>query len=187
MQSIINTITQKTDLTIQQAWWLLEFVTSKQRIELQFSSKKLTTEEQASLNIYIEEIAIQKKPLAYILGWVPFLDLKLMVMPPTLIPRLETENWVYTLIESIKKNKFDQLTILDIGTGSGCIALSLAHAFPSALVYGIDISESALTLAQKNAQYNNITNVQFLYSNLFDPIHQHHHCSYSNLINSLSH
>ena len=167
MNQIINFIIQQTNLSIQQAWWLLEFVTDKSRAQLQFSSEKLTSEQQQNLDEYIEQIAVHHKPLAYILGWVPFLDLKLFVTPPTLIPRPETESWVYELIESIHTSKCKSLTILDIGTGSGCIALSLAQAFPAAQVYAVDIAQSALDLAAKNAVANNIANITFVQSNLF--------------------
>ncbi len=167
MNKIINFIVQSTPLSPQQAWWLLEFVTNKNRAQLQTTYEKLTAEQQENLDAYIQQIVRHHKPLAYILGWVPFLDLKLLVTPPTLIPRPETEAWVYALIEIIKKSKSETLTILDIGTGSGCIALSIAQAFPTAQIYAIDIAQSALDLAQQNAALNNIANVTFLQSNLF--------------------
>lgn len=168
MLKIINSITQQTNLSPQQAWWLLEFVTDKTRTQLQFGTEQLTPEQQQKLDAYIKEIAIDHKPLAYILGWVPFLDLKLLVTPPTLIPRPETENWVDELINTIRKVQTEHLTILDIGTGSGCIALSLAQAFPTSQVYAVDIAQSALELAQNNAQLNNISNITFLESDLFN-------------------
>ncbi len=167
MRTIINLMTTQTDLTEQQAWWLLEYVTKKNRSQLQFSCEKLTEQQQADLEKYIHQLSYEHKPLAYILGWVPFLDLELNVSPPTLIPRPETEFWVFHLIEELKNKSPKNLTILDIGTGSGCIALSLAQAFPQAQIYAIDIAQTALDLAQENAQRNNITNVTFLPSNLF--------------------
>ncbi len=168
MYQIINSITQQTNLSQQQAWWLLEFVTDKSRTQLQFSAEPLTPAQQEQLDAYIKQIAIDHKPLAYILGWVPFLDLKLLVTPPTLIPRPETEYWVHELINSMQKWQNHTLTILDIGTGSGCIALSLAQAFPQSHVYAVDIAPSAIELAQQNAKLNNITNITFIESNLFD-------------------
>lgn len=172
MLQIINSIVQQTNLSSQQAWWLLEFVTNKTRTQLQFSTETLTSEQQQKLEMHIKEIAIDHKPLAYILGWVPFLDLKLLVTPPTLIPRPETENWVDEVINAIRKTKTEYLTILDIGTGSGCIALSLAQAFPIAHVYAIDIASSAIELAQKNATLNNLSNVTLLQSDLFSNLPQ---------------
>ena len=168
MLKIINHIVQSTNLTTQQAWWLLEFITNKNRLQLQFSSESITPTQQQKLNEYINQIAAHHKPLAYILGWVPFLSLKLLVAPPTLIPRPETEMWVDELISMIKNNTKKPLTILDIGTGSGCIALSLAQAFPTAQIYAVDIASSAIELAQKNAIENKVKNIAFLESNLFE-------------------
>ena len=170
MLKTINHIVESTNLTTQQAWWLLEFITDKNRSLLQFSSTSITLEQQQKLDECIEQIAVHHKPLAYILGWVPFLDLNLFVSPPTLIPRPETEMWVDELITMIKKDTSQPLTIIDIGTGSGCIALSLAQAFPASQIYAVDIAPCALKLAQKNAIENKITNVTFLESNLFKNI-----------------
>lgn len=197
MQKFITHITAQTNLSEQQAWWLLESITEKNRSQLQFSLDLLTVKQHQTLEMYIKQLAHDHKPLAYILGWVPFLDLKIKVMPPTLIPRLETEFWVAELIDTLKKLKPDNirvldigtgsgfllrqdyggqginlesLTILDIGTGSGCIALSLAQAFPSAQIYAVDIAQSALDLAQENATLNNISNVTFVQSNLFEQL-----------------
>lgn len=167
MNQIINQIIQSTNLSALQAWWLLEFITDKSRSQLQFSSDKLTNNQQQKLDECIEQISVNHKPLAYILGWVPFLDLKLLVTPPTLIPRPETEAWVHDCIAMIQSTKAARLTILDIGTGSGCIALSLAQAFPESHIYAVDIAESAIILAQKNAEHNEITNITFLQSDLF--------------------
>lgn len=167
MLHIIKKIKQTTNLSEQQAWWLLECITNKSRAQLQFATAQLTPEQQQKLDNHIKEIAIEHKPLAYILGWVPFLDLKLLVTPPTLIPRSETESWVHELISVIRRSKVESLTILDIGTGSGCIALSLAQAFPTSQIYAVDIALSAIELAQKNAVLNNITNITFVQSDLF--------------------
>ncbi|MBV8661208.1 MAG: peptide chain release factor N(5)-glutamine methyltransferase [Candidatus Dependentiae bacterium] len=173
MLKIINQIVAKTNLLPHEAWWLLEFITGKNRAELQFLDVQLTPQEEEKLATYIQQISIDHKPLAYILGWVPFLDLTLNVTPPTLIPRPETEFWVEQLIAMIKKSGIENLTILDIGTGSGCIALSLAQAFPKSQIYAVDIAETAIALAQKNAKQNNISNVIFLQSNLFNELPAH--------------
>jgi len=167
MNKIIVHITDRTNLSTQQAWWLLEFITNKTRIELQYLRIELSSDQQNKLHVCIEQINNHQKPLAYILGWVPFLNLKLSIQSPTLIPRPETEAWVdkvITMMQSTNKNDF---TILDIGTGSGCIGLSLAKAFPESLIYAVDVSLSALELAQKNAALNQITNIKFLQSDLF--------------------
>lgn len=168
MLKTIKHIVESTDFTTQQAWWLLEFITNKNRSQLQFSSEAITAAQQEQLDECINQIAVHHKPLAYILGWVPFLDLELTVTPPTLIPRPETEMWVNELISMIQRDTNKPLTILDIGTGSGCIALSLAQALPTAQIYAVDIAPCALELAQKNSISNKISNVTFLESNLFN-------------------
>lgn len=167
MNKIITGIIQATNLSIQQAWWLLEHITKKSRTQLEYNYPELSCDEQADLAHCIQEIAVHHKPLAYILGWVPFLDLELLVQPPTLIPRPETEAWVYEVICMLENKNIENLRILDLGTGSGCIGLSLAQTFPSAQIYCLDIAASALQLAQKNAQKNSILNVTFLQSDLF--------------------
>jgi len=172
MKITIKKILNQTDLSEQQSWWLLEHITNKTRTKLMTCDYQLTEIEEAQLDQQINEIAINHKPLAYILGFVPFLDLELMIEPPILIPRPETEAWVAKLIDTIKASQQENLTFLDIGTGSGCIALSLAQAFPLAKIYAVDINPIALKLAQKNAQKNSIENVTFIQSDLFTNVPQ---------------
>lgn len=93
-----------------------------------------------------------------------------MVEPPTLIPRQETEEWCVSLIEKLKQIGDQPLRILDLCTGSGCIALSLAKKLPNAQIYASDISDTALTLAQKNATHNKLQNIHFLSSDLLQDI-----------------
>ncbi len=88
-------------------------------------------------------------PYAYICGKAPFLDLTVRVNPSVLIPRPETEEWVGMLL---KEQTEDQLFVLDIGTGSGCIALACAKAKPKWQVHGVDVSTEALQMAQANAK-----------------------------------
>jgi len=97
------------------------------------------------------------KPIQYILGETEFFGLNFSVNQSVLIPRPETEE----LVELILKNHSgENLKILDIGTGSGCIAISLAKNMPSAKVYAIDISEDALSVAKENATRNQVE-IQF--------------------------
>ncbi len=91
------------------------------------------------------------EPVQYILGETLFYDLPMMVSPDVLIPRPETEELVDWII---RENSGKALRILDIGTGSGCIALALAKNLPLAKVSGVDISEKALEIACKNAELN---------------------------------
>lgn len=171
MKKIISTICRSTTLTEHQAWWLLEHITKKTAIELRYTSQeKLLDDQQKLLDQAIIDIFVHNKPLAYILGTMPFLDLLLDVQAPTLIPRPETEYWVADLITNLRKTGVKKLTILDIGTGSGCIALALAQAFKQAHVYAIDIAPAAIKLAEQNGKKNDLHNVTFLQSNLFESL-----------------
>lgn len=92
------------------------------------------------------------EPLQYILGKTWFRGLEMKVTPDVLIPRPETEELVQLILD---KNRHDAPHILDIGTGSGCIAIALKKEIPTATVYALDISEAALTVAKENAIRNN--------------------------------
>lgn len=151
------------------AWWLLEAVTQKTRLQiLTIPQFQLTAQEEELLRTWIMQHTQNDFPLQYLIGSVPFGPLTILVEQPILIPRPETEQWCASLISDLQRCADKPLTILDMCTGSGCIALWLAHAFPESTVYAVDISDQALALAQKNALHNNITNVRFLRSNLFD-------------------
>ena len=101
-------------------------------------------------------------PIQYILGSTEFYGLPFLVNENVLIPRPETEELVQWIISNnLTIQKSNNLKILDIGTGSGCIAISLAKNLPNATVFALDISEKALVMAQKNAEINNV-NVNFI-------------------------
>ncbi len=110
---------------------------------------------------------IGHEPLQYILGKTEFMSLNFVVSPAVLIPRADTETLVEWVIESSRSNK--KKWILDIGTGSGNIAISLAHNLPESRVVGIDISKEALKIAAKNVKKHLPDNRVFLLqSDLFD-------------------
>ncbi len=108
---------------------------------------RLTESEMLSLHFAVKELK-KYKPVQYITGKTAFLDLDFFVNEHVLIPRPETEELVQHII---KKNKSHALHILDIGTGSGCIAVSLSKNFPDSHVTAIDVSERAIEIAAKNA------------------------------------
>lgn len=152
----------------QYAWWLLEALTKKSRAVLIAQQTITLDKHQAEiLAEWLDDIVVQYKPLAYVLGNTPFRELTIFVEPPTLVPRPETEEWVSALIDCYKPLTYEPLRILDLCTGTGCIALSLAHAFPQSSVVGVDIADHALALAHKNATHNMIKNVTFIHSDLF--------------------
>jgi len=97
----------------------------------------------------------RKEPIQYILGETEFYGLTFHVRPGVLIPRPETEELVEVISWDIQ-NKKNNIQILDIGTGSGCIAISLAKALPFATVSAWDISPEALVVATENAGINNV-------------------------------
>jgi len=114
------------------------------------------------------------EPLQYILGKADFMDFSLKVNEHTLIPRPETEGLVNWVIEDNQREPFidtkeavENLKILDIGTGSGCIAIALAKALPEAEIHALDISGRALEVAQQNA-YDNEVKVTFEQADILD-------------------
>lgn len=104
------------------------------------------------------EVAIKRlqnyEPIQYILGSVYFFSSEFKVDPSVLIPRPETEELVAWILDHFNKN--DSPTILDLGTGSGCIAISLAKHLPNAKVFALDVSSKALNVAKYNAKINNV-------------------------------
>lgn len=109
--------------------------------------------------IHIIDLLVTNKPIQHILGTTEFCNLTFNVTKDTLIPRPETEELIYWITEDYK-NTYKSLKILDIGTGSGCIAISLSKLIPSAEVWAFDISEKALDIAKNNANLNSV-NIHF--------------------------
>lgn len=114
----------------------------------------------------------KEKPLQYVLGKADFYGLKFIVNEGVLIPRPETEELVHLVISDLKVSLDNvdtvSLTILDIGTGSGCIPVTIKNKLLSADVYAMDVSEEALETARKNAVLNNV-NVKFFQDDILDP------------------
>jgi len=108
----------------------------------------------------------KEKPIQYILGETEFYGLPFLVNENTLIPRPETEELVAWILESAKHEvQNTRLNLLDIGTGSGCIAISLAKNLPNAQVAAIDVSEKALVIAKENAKVNAV-DVNFIQADI---------------------
>lgn len=108
---------------------------------------------------------LKHEPIQYILGETEFFGLKFKVNKDVLIPRPETEELVQWILEDLKSSKSEELSILDIGTGSGCIAISLAKKLPKAAISAIDNSESALKVASANAKMNGVE-VAFIFQDI---------------------
>lgn len=137
---------------------LLEKVTQLNKTQILLNTAFALTQEQHKLLENDLQRIIAQEPWQYVVGEVDFLGSKLKVNPTVLIPRPETEEWVQNLIQKHKKYDFKQ--ILDIGTGSGCIAIALAKAFPQAKVTAIDVSDTAISLATQNSLKNK-ANIHF--------------------------
>ena len=110
------------------------------------------------------------KPVEYILGYASFCLLKFKVDENTLIPRSETEDLVYRTIEFVKKMGLRKPRILDIGSGSGCISITLNKMLIDSIVESVDISSKALEVAKENNVLNN-TNVEFYQSDCFEKVY----------------
>ncbi|OFV91606.1 MAG: protein-(glutamine-N5) methyltransferase, release factor-specific [Acidobacteria bacterium RIFCSPLOWO2_12_FULL_65_11] len=113
---------------------------------------------------------VGREPLAYVLGQKEFWGLAMEVSPAVLIPRPETELIVEAALE-LGAETASSLTIADVCTGSGCIAVALAHERPSARVIATDISKAALAIARRNAVRHGVADrVQFSCANLLDGV-----------------
>ncbi|SHN10901.1 release factor glutamine methyltransferase [Flavobacterium xinjiangense] len=136
------------------------------RPELDFSEEEIVV-----WNSILEQLK-KEIPIQYLLGKTSFYGLDFEVNESVLIPRPETEelvDWILSTNRIIQESNPETsgLKILDIGTGSGCIAISLAKNIPSSQVYAIDVSERALATANKNAELNNV-NVTFINQNILE-------------------
>jgi release factor glutamine methyltransferase len=109
------------------------------------------------------------EPLQYLTGKQEFYGLSFRVTPRVLIPRPETEIMVEKALDLVRRHLLSGIRFVDIGTGSGCIAVSIAHEIPSALGWAVDISAAALEVASENAsRHGVIERILFARSNLLD-------------------
>ena len=142
------------------AEWFLSTLIDRSRAELPiYQSQTLTTHQESLL---AEQVVrrTNREPLQHILGTANFFGYDFEVSPEVLIPRPETEQLVEWAFRKTKN--FPEPVIYDLGTGSGCIAITLAKRLPGATVIASDISEAALRLAKRNAARLGVeTNVQF--------------------------
>ncbi len=115
---------------------------------------------------------VNGEPVAYLTGTREFWGLELAVTPDVLIPRPETETLVEFALAKLPRDR--PLRVLDLGTGSGAIALALAHDRPNATVLATDSSEAALAVAQGNAQRLLLTNVTFVAADWYSGIPAEH-------------
>jgi release factor glutamine methyltransferase len=161
----------------------LELDASTARIEVQSMLQQVLQVPRAYLLAHPEQIPdtkqqtayaalllrrLQGEPVAYLLGEREFFGLNFKVTPATLIPRPDTELLVELALQRMSQGK--ACRVLDMGTGSGAIALSVAHSRPDAVVVAVDASEAALQVARENALRLGVANISFLLSNWFSAL-----------------
>lgn len=141
--------------------WLLTDLLSVSRLELYLEFDSTVDPDQLTILRRWVKRRLKGEPLPYITGKTEFYGLPLFVNPQVLIPRPETERLVETAVELA--TKIDATNIVDVGTGSGCIAVALASQLENSRVLAIDVSGAALELASKNAKLNGVEKrVEFL-------------------------
>lgn len=147
---------------------LTEYLHNLKRIDLFLNPNfEISEAEVQKWEAIISELKTEK-PIQYIIGETWFYDSKFYVNEHTLIPRSETEELVDWIVETENRNdKREKLAILDIGTGTGCIPISLKKNIPQSEISAIDVSEEALEIARKNAELNQVE-INFILQNILE-------------------
>ena len=152
-----------------EAEWLLCAATGLDRVGLYLNFEKPLNEDELARYRAMVTRRGRREPLQHILGSQEFCGLEFEVTPDVLIPRYDTE----TLVHEALRRMPDAASVLDIGTGSGCIAIALAHRLPAAKVTAVDISGAALAVARRNADSNSVA-IEFLQGSLCEPVAGRH-------------
>jgi release factor glutamine methyltransferase len=150
-----------------------------------FPEKELTTEQAEQIKNILAELKTGK-PVQYIFGVTEFYGLPFKVNPDVLIPRPETEElveWILSLECKRLKANDERFSVLDIGTGSGCIAISLKKNLADADVFAIDVSEGALETAGENALLNNVE-VNFIQADILNIKSGNESCQYNIIVSN---
>ncbi len=142
------------DNPVFEAHQLIKFVTKMDATELVIAHDDKVSEKTKDELLLLLERRIKKEPLQYILGTQEFMSLEFFVDKNVLIPRSDTETLTEYVIDKMKGNGF---SLLDIGTGCGCIPLSIAHFNKDAYTRGLDINPDAVLLSAKNAEKLNLS------------------------------
>lgn len=164
----IREIVNKFSFNIREAQEIICHVLKIDKIQLYTENPEITSEQAHTIKSLIER-RLKKEPLQYILGECYFYNIKIKVGRGVLIPRPETEILVEQVLERQKLIINTGNRILDLCTGSGCIALAIGKNVPEFQIFGIDKSEKAVKYATENKALNNIKNVIFLVGDMFNP------------------
>ena len=151
-------------------WLLVEHFLNFRPIDITLNPNYQVYDESQKHFIEAIDRLKQEEPIQYIIGETEFYGLLFKVSSKVLIPRPETEELVEWMLKDNPTTTQQQLTVLDIGTGSGCIAIALAKHLPNAKVYALDISPKALEVAKENALLNKV-DVEFIEKNILTSSH----------------
>lgn len=151
------------------AEWLLSSATGLSRVELYaYHDRPLTPDERERYRTLVARRA-EGMPLQYVTGEMPFRHLVVHVEPGVFIPRPETEVLVDVVLERIAT--IPEPVVVDLCTGSGCVAVSIASEHPGARIWAVDVGERAVSAAGRNALHAKVSDrVQVLHGDLFDPL-----------------
>lgn len=141
---------------------LMEEVCGISRVDMIMNPARIIASEQAETLERFASLLQQGIPVQQVLGYEYFLSQKFQVNPDVLIPRPETAELVEWIVSDVQKSGIETPKILDVGTGSGCIAISLASLINNSQTWGIDLSTGALKTAKQNAESLKISNVSFV-------------------------
>lgn len=158
----IGSLLRKPPLDPLEARILLSHALQLSRVQLVTQSERILNQQESDAVAALFARRLRGEPIAYILGEREFFGLLLHTTPDVLIPRPETEHLVELALERMP----DKARLLDMGTGSGAIAIAIAHARPDAGVTALDASEAALDVARRNAERHQ-AKVRFLLSDWY--------------------
>ena len=164
------------DDALPEAEMLVFHAVNRNRLDAYIENPEIKSADSAKVRRLLQR-RLKGEPVQYIIGHIEFCGLCIKVGKGVLIPRPETELLVEEVIRAISDQRsavssktVKSLSLLDLCTGTGCIALALAREFPEAGVYGTDLSKEAVAYAKKNAKANNIENIRFRQGSLFDAV-----------------
>jgi release factor glutamine methyltransferase len=147
--------------------WVMEEITGLSRIDRLINiNQNLNTLQESNWKT-IQSKLLGGMPIQYVLGYCWFMGFKIKVTEQVLIPRPETEELVQWVIDSCENKTGENLTIFDVGTGSGCIPIGIKKSLIKAKVYAIDISEGALSVALENAKMH-LCEIEFQQSDILN-------------------